>query len=45
MPNAGSHPYHSHHNAPEQVGKGLLGAFVVAPRNPRAIEDVDAASA
>jgi FtsP/CotA-like multicopper oxidase with cupredoxin domain len=23
--------YHSHHNATDQVGRGLLGAFVVAP--------------
>jgi FtsP/CotA-like multicopper oxidase with cupredoxin domain len=36
--NSGSHMYHSHHNAAEQVGKGLLGAFIVAPRRPRAIE-------
>jgi FtsP/CotA-like multicopper oxidase with cupredoxin domain len=27
--NAGSHMYHSHFNAAEQVTKGLLGAFVV----------------
>jgi manganese oxidase len=42
--NAGSHMYHSHHNAAEQVGKGLLGAFIVEPLRPRAIEknvDVD----
>lgn len=39
--NAGSHMYHSHHNAAEQVGKGLLGAFIVEPRRPRAIEKVD----
>ena len=39
--NAGSHMYHSHHNAAEQVGKGLLGAFIVEPRNPRAIERAD----
>jgi FtsP/CotA-like multicopper oxidase with cupredoxin domain len=39
--NAGSHMYHSHHNAAEQVGKGLLGAFVVEPKNPRPIEKVD----
>ncbi|HJR40905.1 MAG TPA: multicopper oxidase domain-containing protein [Gemmatimonadaceae bacterium] len=31
--NAGSHMYHSHHNAAMQVGKGLLGALVVEPRN------------
>ena len=39
--NSGSHMYHSHHNAATQVGLGLLGAFIVAPRRPRAIEKVD----
>ena len=29
----GSHMYHSHHNATDQVGRGLLGAFLVQPRN------------
>jgi len=29
--NAGSLMYHSHHNATDQVGRGLLGAFLVAP--------------
>ncbi|RIK46209.1 MAG: copper oxidase [Chloroflexi bacterium] len=32
--NAGSHMYHSHHNAAEQVTKGLLGAFIVEPADP-----------
>ncbi len=32
---AGSHMYHSHHNATDQVGRGLLGAFIVDPRNPK----------
>jgi manganese oxidase len=33
--NAGSLMYHSHHNATDQVGRGLLGAFIVEPReNP-----------
>ncbi len=41
VPNSGSHMYHSHHNAAEQVGRGLLGAFVVESRAPRAIERVD----
>lgn len=41
VPNAGSHMYHSHHNSAEQVGKGLLGAFIVAPRRPRAVERAD----
>lgn len=30
----GSHMYHSHHNAAVQVGRGLLGAFIVEPRDP-----------
>lgn len=30
---SGSHMYHSHHNAMEQVGKGLLGAFIVEPKD------------
>ena len=30
--NAGSLMYHSHHNATDQVGRGLLGAFLVDPK-------------
>ena len=41
VPNSGSHMYHSHLNAAKQVGSGLLGAFVVEPKRPRAIEKVD----
>ena len=41
VPNSGSHMYHSHHNSAKQVGLGLLGAFVVEPKVPRAIERVD----
>jgi FtsP/CotA-like multicopper oxidase with cupredoxin domain len=32
---AGSHMYHSHHNATDQVGRGLLGAFIVEPKDPK----------
>ena len=39
--NAGSHMYHSHHNAAKQVGLGLLGAFIIEPRRPRRIERAD----
>jgi FtsP/CotA-like multicopper oxidase with cupredoxin domain len=39
--NAGSHMYHSHHNAAQQVGLGLLGAFIIEPKRPRRIERVD----
>jgi FtsP/CotA-like multicopper oxidase with cupredoxin domain len=31
--NPGSHMYHSHHNSTKQVGKGLLGAFIVEPKD------------
>jgi FtsP/CotA-like multicopper oxidase with cupredoxin domain len=31
--NFGSHMYHSHHNAAEQVVKGLLGAFIIDPKD------------
>jgi FtsP/CotA-like multicopper oxidase with cupredoxin domain len=43
VPNSGSHMYHSHHNSSKQVGLGLLGAFIVEPRNPLPNErsDVD----
>ncbi|MFP5342270.1 MAG: multicopper oxidase domain-containing protein [Candidatus Limnocylindria bacterium] len=37
--NAGSHMYHSHHNATDQVGRGLLGAFIVDPPTPQAEYD------
>lgn len=32
--NPGSHMYHAHHNSTKQVGKGLLGAFIVEPKDP-----------
>ena len=41
VPNAGSHMYHSHHNAATQVGLGLLGAFIVEPKDPLPIEKAD----
>ena len=30
---AGTHMYHSHHNATDQVGRGLLGAFIVEAKD------------
>ncbi len=30
----GSMMYHSHHNATDQVGRGLLAAFIVDPKDP-----------
>ncbi|HET8769888.1 MAG TPA: copper oxidase [Gemmatimonadaceae bacterium] len=41
VPNAGSHMYHSHHNAAKQVALGLLGAFVVEPRVKKAHDRAD----
>jgi Multicopper oxidase len=37
--NAGSLMYHSHHNATDQVGRGLLGAFIVDPPKPQVPHD------
>ena len=37
----GSHMYHSHHNAAAQVGRGLLGAFLVEPADPTAEPESD----
>lgn len=31
--NPGSHMYHSHHNSAEQVTKGLLGSFIIEPKD------------
>lgn len=31
--NSGSHMYHSHHNSTKQVGRGLLGAFIIEPKD------------
>ena len=31
--NTGSHMYHSHHNAAQQTSRGLLGAFIVEPKD------------
>jgi Multicopper oxidase len=33
--------YHSHHNATDQVGRGLLGGFVVDPAKPSADDKYD----
>ena len=41
VPNAGSHMYHSHHNAAKQVGLGLLGAFIVEPKDKTQYDHAD----
>jgi FtsP/CotA-like multicopper oxidase with cupredoxin domain len=40
--NPGSHMYHSHHNAAEQVTKGLLGAFIIEPTDKSQDPEYDA---
>jgi FtsP/CotA-like multicopper oxidase with cupredoxin domain len=39
--NPGSHMYHSHHNAAEQVVRGLLGAFIIEPADKSKEPTVD----
>jgi FtsP/CotA-like multicopper oxidase with cupredoxin domain len=41
VPNAGSNMYHSHHNSAKQVGLGLLGAFIVEPKELTAYDHAD----
>jgi FtsP/CotA-like multicopper oxidase with cupredoxin domain len=40
--NSGSHMYHSHHNAAEQVSSGLLGAFIIEPADKAREPEVNA---
>jgi FtsP/CotA-like multicopper oxidase with cupredoxin domain len=40
--NPGSHMYHSHHNAAEQVTSGQLGAFIIEPRDKSREPEVSA---
>lgn len=40
--NTGSHMYHSHHNAAEQVIRGLLGAFIIDPADTTTEPEVTA---
>lgn len=40
--NPGSHMYHSHHNAAEQVVRGMLGAFIIEPADKSGEPVVDA---
>jgi len=40
--NSGSHMYHSHHNAAEQVTRGLMGAFIIEPSDTSREPEIDA---
>jgi manganese oxidase len=39
--NPGSHMYHSHHNAAEQVTRGLMGGFIIEPKDKSVDPPVD----
>lgn len=39
--NFGTHMYHSHHNSTDQVNRGLLGAFIVDPKDPSKVPAYD----
>ncbi|MGE0687883.1 MAG: multicopper oxidase family protein [Dehalococcoidia bacterium] len=39
--NSGTHMYHSHHNSMDQVNRGLLGAFIVDPKDPSTYPQYD----
>ncbi len=39
--NSGTHMYHSHHNSMDQVNRGLLGAFIVDPKDPASYPQYD----
>ncbi len=40
--NSGTHMYHSHHNAAEQVTSGLLGSFIIEPKDKSREPQADA---
>lgn len=40
--NPGSHMYHSHHNAAEQVTKGLMAPFIIEPKDKSVDPEYDA---
>jgi manganese oxidase len=39
--NSGSHMYHSHMNSADQVNRGLLGAFIIDPKDPASYPKYD----
>ena len=39
--NSGSNMYHSHHDSSDQVNRGLLGAFIIAPKDPTTYPQYD----
>lgn len=39
--NSGTHMYHSHHNSMDQVNRGMLGAFIVDPKDPSTYPQYD----
>ena len=41
LKNSGSHMYHSHMNSADQVNRGLLGAFIINPKDPASYPSYD----
>ncbi len=41
LKNSGTHMYHSHHNSMDQVNRGLLGAFIIDPKDPASYPKYD----
>lgn len=39
--NSGTHMYHAHHDSTDQVNRGLLGAFIIDPKDPAAYPQYD----
>ncbi len=39
--NSGTHMYHAHHNSADQVNRGLLGAFIIDPKDPSTMPEYD----
>jgi len=39
--NSGTHMYHAHHDSTDQVNRGLLGAFIISPKDPSTYPQYD----
>ncbi len=39
--NSGSHMYHAHHNSMDQMNRGLLGAFIIDPKDKSTLPKFD----
>lgn len=39
--NSGTHMYHAHHNSADQVNRGLIGPFIIDPKDPSVMPEYD----